>query len=47
MLIFTYYAMNRDEPILLFISPILFRQFFFLTYYAQYFAPSYNIFLKV
>ena len=46
------YARNwfciRDEPILLFISPIfLSGKSFFLTYYAQYFAPSCDILLKV
>ena len=42
------YTTARDEPILLFISPIfLSGNSFFLTYYAQYFAPSCNILLKV
>ena len=40
--------MIRDAPILLFFSPIfLSGNSFFLTYYAQYFARSFNILLKV
>ena len=39
---------SRDEAILLFFLPIfLSGNSFFLTYYAQYFARSCNILLKV
>ena len=39
---------SRDEPILLFFSPIfLSGNSFFLAYYAQYFARSCNILLQV
>ena len=41
-------AVSRDEPILLFFSPIfLSGNSFFLAYYAQCFAQNCNILLKV
>ena len=46
---YVYFLMaNRDEAILLFFLPIfLSGNSFFLAYYAQYFARSCNILLKV